>query len=78
MAGKKYAGQRLYKSATAGFPRSTIAPGSVPAPTMDEVCRIERKYKTRLHVKRGLMFFKEDGVMYDKTLAGERMRACQT
>jgi hypothetical protein len=63
-----------------GFPKTYKPCGSVPAPTIDQVRHIERKYGQRLHVKSGvgpdglggLMFFKTDGVMYTPEEAARR------
>lgn len=61
-----------YKSATSGFPRSTKPCGSIPAPTLDQVRRLERAYMTRLHVKLGLLYFKSDGTIFTKESAMAR------
>lgn len=74
----KNVGEQMYKSATSGFPRSTIACGSIPAPTMDQVRRIERKYGQRLKVMRGLLFFKCDDVMFTQHEAQKRYSGTQS
>jgi len=67
---------RLYKPAfTCGYrgaPRMSTPCGSIPAPTIDQVRDRERKYGQRIHVKRGLMFFKSDGIMWTKEEAERR------
>lgn len=42
-----------------GAPRTMTRPGSIPAPTIDQVRRLERAYMCRLHVKGGLIYFKD-------------------
>jgi len=56
-----------------GFPRTEIPLGITPAPTIDQVRRLERKYKTKLIVKLGLIYFKKDGEMFTKTVAIKRL-----
>jgi hypothetical protein len=58
-----------------GFPKTMNRPGSVPAPTIDQVRHAERKYGQRIHVKRGVMFFKSDGLMWTKDEAVKRQEA---
>lgn len=55
-----------------GWPKTETPLGSVPAPTLDQVRNRERKYGQRIHVKRGIMFFKTDGVMWTKHEAMKR------
>ena len=57
-----------------GFPKTYKPCGSVPAPTMDQVRRIERAYMTKLHVKLGLLYFKEDGRVFTKEEAAKRRK----
>jgi hypothetical protein len=40
-----------------GWPRTMTRPGSIPAPTIDQVRRLERAYMCKLHVKQGLIYF---------------------
>lgn len=54
----------LYKSATSGFPRTSQPCGSIPAPTMDQVRRIERRIGRRLIVRLGLLHYKDTGDLY--------------
>ena len=68
-------GPTLYKSAVSGFPRSSQRCGSVPAPTMDQVRKIEREYGQRLRVFQGVMFFKEDSVLFTKEEGQKRYEA---
>lgn len=55
-----------------GWPKSEMAPGQAPAPTIDQVRRKEQKYGQKLHVKNGLMFFASDGVMFTNEEAKRR------
>lgn len=55
-----------------GFPRMSYPPGMTPAPTLDQVRRLERKYSTKLVVHRGLIFFKQGGDMFTKDIAAKR------
>ena len=55
-----------------GFPKTYQRCGSVPAPTQDQVRTLERAYMTRLHVKLGLLYFKEDGKVFTKEEALKR------
>jgi hypothetical protein len=64
----------MYKSAVSGFPRTSTPCGSIPAPTMDQVRRIEQKYKIKLHVKQGLLYFR-DGQIFNRNAAKARMQA---
>ena len=67
---------RLYKPAMStgfrGSPRSSIRPGHIPAPTLDQVRDREIKYNTRLTVKKGLMYFKEDNKLFSQEEAMKR------
>ena len=65
-------GPTLYKSAVSGFPRSSQRCGSVPAPTMDQVRKIERTYGQRLDVKAGLMYFKGEDLLFTQHEAQKR------
>lgn len=56
-----------------GFPRVPRILGTASAPTIDQVRNLERKYKTRLHVKMGLIYFKSDGVLFNADEAKQRM-----
>jgi len=58
-----------------GKPRSYSAPGSMAAPTIDQVRDRERKYGQKIHVKRGLMFFASDGIMWTADEAAKRQAA---
>lgn len=58
-----------------GMPKTYSRPGSVPAPTIDQVRHRERKYGQRIHVKNGLMFFASDGAMWTKEEAHKRWEA---
>lgn len=58
-----------------GLPRMSTPCGATPAPTLDQVRDRERKYGHRIHVKRGLMFFKSDGIMWTKEEAQRRLDA---
>lgn len=44
-----------------GFPKTHTPIGSVPAPTIDQVRKLERTFMCRLVVKQGLIYFREDG-----------------
>ena len=56
-----------------GNSKSThLRPGSVPAPTIDQVRKRERKYGQKLHVARGLMFFASDGFRFTPEEARRR------
>lgn len=56
-----------------GFPKGLTPVGGIPAPTIDQVRQLERKYKTRLHAKMGLIYFKTDGRLFDAQEAEARM-----
>lgn len=56
-----------------GAPKTETRPGSIPAPTIDQVRNRERKYGQRIHVKNGLMFFAADGMMWTKEEAATRL-----
>lgn len=58
-----------------GTPRLDRPPGSVPAPTIDQVRRREIKYGQKIHVKNGLMFFASDGMMWTREEAQARWEA---
>jgi len=57
-----------------GLPKTYSRPGVIPAPTIDQVRRRERKYGQRIHVKNGLMFFASDGFMWTKEEAAKRQK----
>ena len=42
-----------------GFPRTMNKLGSTPAPTIDQVRKLERAYMCKLVVKRGLIYFRD-------------------
>ena len=46
-----------------GFPRTMNRLGSTSAPTIDQVRKLEQTYMCKLHVKRGLIYFK-DGTVF--------------
>jgi len=55
-----------------GAPKTENRPGSIPAPTIDQVRYRELKYGQRIHVKNGLMFFASDGIMWTADEAERR------
>ena len=56
-----------------GFPKTYKPCGSVPAPTMDQVRKLERASMPKLHVKAGgLLYFKEDGRVFTREEAAKR------
>lgn len=55
-----------------GWPKTYMRKGAMPAPTIDQVRDRERKYGQRIHVKRGLMFFASDGIMWTASEAAYR------
>jgi len=55
-----------------GFPRTMTRPGSVTAPTLDQVRHIERNCGQKLHVKSGLLYFKSDGFRFSWDEARKR------
>jgi len=61
----------LYKSAVCGFPRTMTRPGSIPAPTLDQVRFLERSMGVRLHVRsfqgQGRIFIRDTGEMLPQT-----------
>jgi hypothetical protein len=59
-----------------GWAKSEMAPAQVPAPTIDQVRRKERKYGQKLHVNRGLLFFASDGIMFTNEEAKRRQGQC--
>lgn len=59
-----------------GTPKQFEAPGQTPAPTIDQVRRLERKYGQKLHVRLGVMHFASDGVLFDKEEA--KLRSAQS
>jgi hypothetical protein len=63
-----------------GFPKTMTRPGSIDAPTIDQVRNLERKHGQRLHVKHGVLFFKTDGIMFTREEAERRHKekACGT
>jgi hypothetical protein len=67
---RKFAG--IYKPSFSmgfrGFERKTVPNGTYPAPTIDQVRNIERKYNIKLHVKRGLMYFANTNTVFDPKL----------
>jgi hypothetical protein len=64
----------MFKSATSGFPRTSVPCGSIPAPTIDQVRARERKYGQKIWVKLGLMYFASDMVLYTKEEALRRQQ----
>jgi hypothetical protein len=73
-------GPRYKPASSSGFrgaPRTSVPCGSVPAPTIDQVRKIELKYGQRLQVRHGLMFFKEGGDMFTQHEAQKRKEAQQ-
>lgn len=55
-----------------GFARRMKPPGSVPAPTIDQVRRLERTYACKIIVKAGWMYFKEGGQIFTEEEAAIR------
>lgn len=43
-----------------GFPKTHTPIGSVPAPTIDQVRKLERTFMCKLVVKQGVIYFRED------------------
>lgn len=42
-----------------GAARTMTPPGNIPAPTIDQVRKLEQAYMCRLDVKHGLIYFKD-------------------
>jgi hypothetical protein len=55
-----------------GSPRSSTRCGSVPAPTLDQVRKLEQAYMLRLIVKTGIIYFKSDDTVFDHNSAKAR------
>lgn len=50
-----------------GLPKNEMGTvGAIPAPTIDQVRNLERKYGQKLHVRLGVIHFASDGVLFDK------------
>lgn len=47
-----------------GFPRTLKPLGSISAPTIDQVRNIERAYLCKIHVRNGLMYFKDTEIAF--------------
>jgi hypothetical protein len=66
----------LYKPASStgfrGSPKTSVRPGSVPAPTIDQVRRLEKAYMLKLDVHRGIMYFKSDQTVFSHNSAKAR------
>lgn len=58
-----------------GWPKTSTPPGSIPAPTIDQVRHLERKYGQKIHVKLGVMYFATDGRMFTRDEAELRQAA---
>lgn len=43
-----------------GSPRTAVPCGSIPAPTIDQVRRIEQAYMIKIDVHHGIMYFKNE------------------
>lgn len=56
-----------------GKPRTYSNPSGIPAPTLDQVRRREREFRTRIVVKKGLMYFKSDSKLFDLQEASIRL-----
>jgi hypothetical protein len=55
-----------------GFPRTETPLGRTPAPTIDQVRELEKKYKVKLIVKEGLVYFKYGEELFTHERAKER------
>jgi hypothetical protein len=66
----------MYKPAASygwrGSPKTSTRPGSVPAPTIDQVRNIERAYLLKIDVHRGIMYFKDDQTVFNHEEANMR------
>ena len=93
MMRKLRAAQRPPRSATykpasscgwRGAPRKMTPTGSIPAPTIDQVRKLERAYMCKLTVKRGVMYFRgtdiafthDRGKEYRHAAMQEKVNAC--
>lgn len=61
---RKYTYKPAFSMGFRGAPRTTKPTGMTPAPTIDQVRNIERAYLCRIHVKNGVMYFKNTSTAF--------------
>jgi hypothetical protein len=58
-----------------GAPRKMTPNGNIPAPTIDQVRKLERAYMCKLSVKRGVMYFRGTDIAFTHDRGKEHRHA---
>ena len=58
-----------------GAPRTLTPLGSTPAPTIDQVRNLERAYLCKIHVRQGIMYFRNEDIPFTHEEAEARRTA---